>query len=119
MKSIKITKKEFTELLSSNKSIFLGSYHGLKSDPIELIKKGLEAFVPESTDERRTVKAIKSNGLLFSNGSFLDFNQYGEKSYHRIGENFVCQVTKIDYDKDTSCNYEGIEFSIIVYYLEF
>lgn len=119
MKSIKITKKQFVELLSNNKSIFLGSYHNLTSEPIELIKKGLSEFIPESTDERRTVKAIKSNGLLFSNGSFLDLNQYGEKSYHRIGESFVCQVTKIDYDKDSTSSYEGIVYSIIVYFLEF
>lgn len=50
MKSIKITKKQFVELLSNNKSIFLGSYHNLTSEPIELIKKGLSEFIPESTD---------------------------------------------------------------------
>lgn len=119
METKKITKKNFIELLSNNKSIFLGSYFNLKSDPIDIIKNGIQGFNPEPKDERRTVKAVKSNGLLFSNGSFLGFNQEGEKSYHMIGENFVCQITRTDYDNDPSCNYEGIVYSFVVYYVEY
>lgn len=117
MEAKKITKKEFINLLASNKSVFLGSYHNFKEEHTNLISSACEKIIIEETDERRTVSSVKSNGLLFSNGSFLGLSGNGEKSYIKVGENIVCQITKIDYSNDFSCSCNDILYSFVMYYV--
>lgn len=118
MEVFKITKKEFINILANNKSVFLGSYHNLEKEPIDMIKQGINSLIIEDSDERRTVKAIKSNGLLFSNGGFLGLDQEGEKSYYKFNGNTVAQITKIDYSQDFTCGYNNIVYGFILYYID-
>lgn len=118
MEANKITKKEFINILSNNKSIFLGSIFNRKEELSNLICDSVKNFSPTESNERRTVVKIQTNAICFSNGSSLYFDQRGEKTYHRIG-NVIFQQIKNDYSKDNSCSYNDILYSAVIYYIEF
>lgn len=117
-----ITKKEFTELLANNKSVFVGCMNNQKTIPIERLNNiaELSDSIILPTSERRIVSAVKSNGIKFSDGSFLETAANGhEVSYHKIDDNFIYQLRKIDYSKDSSCSYDDIVYNVVMYYVEF
>lgn len=105
----KITKGKFIEVLTSNKTVFCGS--AFRWDDEKIIT-GMERItaIPEQA-ERRTVTEKHTSYIMFSNGSRLDFNQCGEKSYfshtNNSGLNFVLQKTEVydEFDEETIQNY--------------
>lgn len=105
-----ITKKSFIEVLTNNKSCFVDSVFRWDD---EKITKALNRIKPEQIEkaEKRTVKEKHSNYIVFSNGSRLDFNQYGEKIYieyiNIYGALFIIQKTIVfdDFDNEYHNNY--------------
>lgn len=91
----KITKKEFIKLLEENKSKFIYFPGGLSDNKAcELIE-----FIPTIKDKQienievRIVSKVKSNSIVFSNGSMLDFNQKEKRNYCKEGD-FLLFVTR-------------------------
>ena len=110
----KITKKNFIELLCTHKSGFIGSYFR-KND--EWILKGFSALNPDAVQHMntRTVKNKRSNSLVFSGGSVLDFSQEGNKEYFKhdqSGITYIYQKLSV-YDDFTEKN----ENNYIIYAL--
>lgn len=103
----KITKKRFVEILAENPSAILANVRRAENSE-NAIRSELEN-ISEIPADRRTVRAIRSNHIEFSNGSRFYFDQDGEKEYfshendHKIG--FVGQKLKI-YDRFDEKNYE-------------
>ena len=113
----RITKKAFIDLLKNNKSVFIGAINNKHEDLHEFIENAVKTIEIRESDERRTIKKIQTNAVQFSNDSWLYFDGEGEKTYHKIG-NFIYQHTKIDYSKDSSCSWNDIMYSAVVYYVE-
>lgn len=112
MKATKITKKEFISLLTSKESALIGacfSEHELHTKT----SKAIETFKPDfSQMEFRKVAKVQTNALRFSNGSWLHFDQKGEKSYYRLAENVIYM-----YEIFPNAGGESVH-NIIVYYLK-
>lgn len=112
MKATKITKKEFISLLTSKESALIGSCFS-KNELHTRTSEAIETFKPDfSQMEFRKVAKTQTNALKFSNGSWLYFDQKGEKSYYRLTE-------KVIYMYEISPNADGESVhNIIVYYLK-
>lgn len=111
MKATKITKKEFISLLTSKESALIGACFS-KQELHTKTSEAIETFKPDfSQMEFRKVAKVQTNALRFSNGSWLYFDQKGEKSYYRLTEN-VIYMYEISPDADG----ESVH-NIIVYYL--
>lgn len=113
----KITKKQFVELLTNNKSIFLGAINNKPNELHEIISNAVKNFSPDEQDERRTVKKVQTNAIQFTDGSWLYFDGTGEKTYHKVG-NVIYQQTQIDYSKDSACSWDDIAYCAVIYYIE-
>lgn len=72
----KITRKEFTEILTNNRTILAGSVFRWNDDKCIAGMENIKAISEKA--ERRTVTEKHSNYIVFSNGSRLDFNQEGK-----------------------------------------
>lgn len=93
----KITRKEFTAILTEKASVFMGSVFRWNDEKCARAMEGI-ARIDEKT-ERRTVTENHASYILFSNGSRLDFNQEGKKEYFEYenenGVKFVLQKTTV------------------------
>lgn len=85
---MKITKKHFIEQVTSNKTIFLGIVRKSLTD--DEVLTALSDFLKsdKTLHEQRTATA-KSNYLLFSNGSRLDFDDIAESKEYRQIDNIL------------------------------
>lgn len=113
----KITKKHFIELLCAHESALACS--GRTKENIDCKIDEMFSNLTESELQEpifRTVKKQHSNSLLFSNGSSIYFDDFGEKTYHKVGSCIV-QKNVIDYSKDNTCSYDYIQYCYIVYFL--
>lgn len=105
----KITRKEFTEILTNNRTILAGSAFRWNDEKCITGMENIKAIGEKA--ERRTVTEKHSNYIVFSNGSRLDFNQEGKKEYFSYtsgnGVQFVIQRTEIfdDFDEKINLNY--------------
>lgn len=105
----KITRKEFTEILTNNRTILAGSVFRWNDEKCIAGMKNIKTISEKA--ERRTVTEKHSNYIVFSNGSHLDFNQKGKKEYfsykNENGVQFVVQRTEIfdDFDEKINLNY--------------
>lgn len=105
----KITRKEFTEILTNNRTILAGSVFRWNDEKCIAGMENIKAIGEKA--ERRTVTGKHSNYIVFSNGSRLDFNQEGKKEYFSYtngnGVQFVIQRTEIfdDFDEKINLNY--------------
>lgn len=105
----KITRKEFTEILTNNRTILAGSVFRWNDEKCIAGMENIKAIGKKA--ERRTVTEKHSNYIVFSNGSRLDFNQEGKKEYFSYkngnGVQFVIQRTEIfdDFDEKINLNY--------------
>lgn len=113
----RITKKAFIELLANNKSVFIGAINNKPEELHEFIENAVKSITIKDTNERRTIKKVQSNAVQFSNDSWLYFDGAGEKTYHKIG-NFIYQYITIDYSKDSSCSWDDVLHSAVIYYVE-
>ena len=105
----KITRKEFTEILTNNKTVLAGSVFRWND---EKCIAGMENIKSANENaERRKVTEKHSNYIVFSNGSRLYFDQEGKKEYFSYkngnGIQFVIQRTEIfdDFDGKFDLNY--------------
>lgn len=78
---MKITKKAFIDAMTSNLTIFCGNTKQL------LPEENVHSFVKKLIDnyvhyEPRSCTA-RSKDLMFSNGSYLSFNQVGSYEFHK------------------------------------
>lgn len=105
----KITRKEFTEILTNNRTILAGSVFRWNDEKCIAGMENIKAIGEKA--ECRTVTEKHSNYIVFSNGSRLDFNQEGKKEYFSYkngnGVQFVIQRTEIfdDFDEKINLNY--------------
>lgn len=105
----KITRKEFTEILTNNRTILAGSVFRWNDEKCIAGMENIKVIGEKA--ERRTVTEKHSNYIVFSNGSRLDFNQEGKKEYFSYkngsGVQFVIQRTEIfdDFDEKINLNY--------------
>lgn len=105
----KITRKEFAEILTNNRTILAGSVFRWNDDKCIAGMENIKAISEKA--ERRTVTEKHSNYIVFSNESRLDFNQEGKKEYFSYkngnGVQFVIQRTEIfdDFDEKINLNY--------------
>lgn len=105
----KVTRKEFTEILTNNRTILAGSVFRWNDEKCIAGMENIKAISEKA--ERRTVTENHSNHIVFSNGSRLDFNQEGKKEYFSYkngnGVQFVIQRTEIfdDFDGKFNLNY--------------
>lgn len=119
MEATKITKSEFSRLLLDNNSILLGAVNNISRDPHEVILCGVQNLKINNLGARRTVTAVKSSYIVFSDGSKLSTAANGnEVTYYKLGENVIYQLRKIDYSKDSQCNYNNIVYCFVAYYLD-
>ena len=100
---LRITKKTFIDTLCNTESVFAGSVFKWNDDKIIAAIGELDPQAMKQSD-RRTVRAKHSNHVVFSNGSYLYFNQNGEKTYleHECnGIKYIMQKTHRydDFDK--------------------
>lgn len=95
----KITKKEFINTLANNKSMFIGSYFNVTPERINAALQSANITFDDTA--ARTVTAVKSTALIFSNGSRLDLNQDGQNTYHKYINNGLIYLIQenIVYDK--------------------
>jgi hypothetical protein len=108
---VKITKKEFENLLTSKESYFIASHFSkLSIDKIlELIKQKENAFIENKNQFKLRKGLLKSNAIVFENvnekveNSYLYFNQQGIKRfykyndfviYHNENVNFIVYLLK-------------------------
>lgn len=116
MEAKKITKKEFINILIKGKSANIGyrtAYKDFLKETFSLIEK----FVPEGL-QFRTVEKVQTNGIVFSDGSKLGHDQYGNKEYYKVGTNVVLQYTVSDWSKSDRTNDDDITYSIVIYYVK-
>lgn len=87
----RITKKEFINTLETNASVFIGSYFNAD---IDYIMEALNsASINFDAMDTRTVTAVTSTALLFSDGSRLTLNQYGKNVYYEYTvSGLVCLI---------------------------
>lgn len=102
----KITKKDFINFLTKNKSSFIDSkFNWNDEDCIEALDK-----IYEVVKEKRSAVA-RSNYIIFSDDSRLYFDQKGIKEYFKYTNkhdiNFLIQKTiyKDDYNNEEYQNY--------------
>ena len=79
-----ITKKDFIAKLQCSQNVLITS-GSVRSDKKEQIKKSLLLIADENFDGCRTVKKVQSNGIQFSNDSWLYLTQLA-------GITFICMV---------------------------
>lgn len=80
IKMQKITKKYFKKLLIDNPTKFISSVWGWNDDRVEAAIGNLN---PERVKKMsyRTVNKIQTNSIMFSNGSWLHFDDEGQHNY--------------------------------------
>ena len=100
-----ITKKEFVNLLGTKENILVGSTFSKKSE-LEYTEKALDKIVLSVNEKFRKAENIRSNSIIFSDGSMIDFSQKGEKKYYKKND-FLIHERKYE---DTFC--------YIVYFLK-
>ena len=101
----KITKKEFIAKLQYSQNVLITS-GSVRSDKKEQIKKSLLLIADENFDGCRTVKKVQSNGIQFSNDSWLYFDTVGEHSYYTFGGFLIAETVNDGY------------YSYIVYFVK-
>lgn len=115
----KITKKLFTELLCAHESALLSG----GTSPVEVDAKITEmfaTFTEADTNEPlnwRTVTKNTASKITFVNGSSLSLNDFGEHSYHKVG-NCILQKSIIDYSKDRNSSYNNKRYGYVIYLLK-
>ena len=101
----KITKKEFIAKLQYSQNVLITS-GSVRSDKKEQIKKSLLLIADENFDGCRTVKKTQSNGIQFSNDSWLYFDTVGKKNYYTFGSFLIAETVNDGY------------YSYIVYFVK-
>lgn len=109
----KITRKKFTEVLTGNASIFMGSFFRWNDEKSVRAMEKVEAISADA--ERRTVTENHSNYILFNNGSRLSFDQNGKKEYfsHTNGNGIRFVFQKTTYHDD----FDGVDYSDYIFYV--
>lgn len=81
----KITKKEFIQVMTSNRHLFLGVGRctQLEKLPDDMNRFFREGRIPEEVT--RTVVKVRSNCLEFSDSSRLYFDSFAKYTYRRNG----------------------------------
>lgn len=74
----KITRKEFTEILTNNRTVLAGSVFRWNDEKCIAGMENIKVISEKA--ERRTVTEKHSNYIVFGNGSRLDFNQEGKRN---------------------------------------
>lgn len=112
----KITKKHFIELLCAHESALVcsGYFKQEIDSKIDVFANMNEGEIEQP--KIRTVKKQSSNSLLFSNGSSIYFDDFGEKSYHKVG-NCILQKNTIDNSKNKNSSYNEMQYGYIIYFL--
>ena len=86
-----ITKKDFIAKLQCSQNVLITS--GLvRSDKKEQIKKSLLLIADENFDGCRTVKKVQSNGIQFSNDSWLYFDTVGRHNFYMYGSFLIAET---------------------------
>ena len=86
-----ITKKDFIAKLQCSQNVLITS--GLvRSDKKEQIKKSLLLIADENFDGCRTVKKTQSNGIQFSNDSWLSFATVGKHNFYMYGSFLIAET---------------------------
>lgn len=109
----KITKKEFIELLKNNSSWFIQSALNQKTDRKTACENCFNQWDTEkikSSNPCRTVEKATVSKVLFCDGSALDFNQSGVKTYYRFdtkNSSYLVQetVTFDEFDNENRYHY--------------
>lgn len=111
METKQITKKEFINMLNSAEKV--GYVWGGSSRNHDFLKIATE-YYDDLTDESkvvwRTIAKSNAHKIVWSNGSTLDFDQWGTKKYYQIGR-IILQLTT----HENEAGYE--DFKTAVYYL--
>lgn len=111
----KITRKAFTEILTRNTSILMGSVFRWNDEKCARAMDSIREI--DENSQRRTVTENHANYLLFSNGSRLDFDQEGKKEYftyeNENGVKFAIQRTERHDDFDEADYLDYIVYAII------
>ena len=111
METKKITKKEFVNLLTSAAKvgyIWGGSLRG--KDFLKIAVDNYKDLSDESKADWRTITKSNDHRIVWSNGSEMDFGQWGTKKYYQIGR-IIMQLTTHEDEPD----YE--DFKTAAYYL--
>ena len=87
----KITKKDFIAKLQCSQNVLITS-GSVRSDKKEQIKKSLLLIAEENFDGCRTVKKTQSNGIQFSNDSWLYFDTVGKHNYYMYGSFLIAET---------------------------
>ena len=97
----KITKKEFVETLCNNVTSQVVLLRRELNESDKNIIRGLTW--ENASDEQhkiellpRTVEKKQTNAVMFSNGSWLYFDEKGEKNYYRCGNVILKEVILTD-----------------------
>lgn len=109
----KITKKEFINLLTNNNSWFIQSALNQKTDRKTACENCFNQWDTEkikSLNTCRTVEKATASKVSFCDGSALDFNQYGFKTYYKYntkGGAYILQetVTFDEFDNENRYHY--------------
>ena len=86
-----ITKKDFIAKLKDSQNVLITS-GSVRSDKKEQIKKSLLLIADENFDGCRTVKNTQSNGIQFSNDSWLYFDTVGKHNYYMYGSFLIAET---------------------------
>lgn len=109
---MKITKKAFIAIMTSHKSIFCGVNRKLLTSD-ETYCAIADMLKPDSILEERTAIA-RSNGITFSGGSILDFNQNGQYSFYEYSypscDVYVCR-------HETYSPFDDVNIERCMYYM--
>lgn len=115
------TKKNFIKLLTTKKSVFLGSYLEFKDSRLDELFEHFthyidnkELYFPDNAF--RVVEKVQSNGLMFNNGSWLYFDAFSK--YYQYKNIIISVHTE---NKHIHNKYDDVEYNlhdILVYYLD-
>lgn len=100
-----ITKKDFIAKLQTSRNVLITSGSS-RSDKKEQIKKYLLSFYNFEFSEFRTVKKTQSNGIQFSNESWIYFDTVGKHYYYSLDSFLIAETVNDGY------------YSYVVYYVK-
>lgn len=93
METKQITKAEFIRLLYLAPKVgFVWSGSSRKQDFLRIATNFYSNLSDESKADWRTISKSNAHKIVWSNGSALDFEQWGAKRYYQIGR-IIMQLT--------------------------
>ena len=87
----KITKKDFIAKLQCSQNVIITA-GSARNDKKEQIISALSSISVSAYKDFRTVKKTQSNGIQFSNDSWLYFDTVGKHNYYMYGSFLIAET---------------------------